>query len=58
MVPGGLDPAGLPTAVQLGGPPRSEQLLLSVVGEIERACGWADRRPPEPDHIPEPGGRQ
>jgi amidase len=49
MVPWSLDADGIPTAVQLGGPPRSEQLLLRLVGQIERTSAWGDRRPPESD---------
>jgi amidase len=37
---------GLPTAIQLVGPPAREDLLLSLSTELERAQPWADRRPP------------
>jgi amidase len=46
MVPWDLDGDGIPTAVQLGAPPRQERLLLSLAGELERAGSWGDRRPP------------
>jgi amidase len=42
---------GLPTAVQLIGPPAGEATLLCLGGQLERARPWADRRPalePEP----------
>jgi amidase len=37
---------GLPLAVQLGGRPLAEGLLLAVAGQLERALPWAERRPP------------
>ncbi len=37
---------GLPTAVQLVGHPASEDVLLSLSTQLERAQPWADRRPP------------
>src|SRR3712207_2143393 len=36
---------GFPLAVQLVGPPRSEPRLLALAAQLERAVGWADRRP-------------
>jgi amidase len=42
-VPAGMTPDGLPLAVQLIGPPGSEQLLLSVAVQLQ---DWTDRRPP------------
>jgi amidase len=36
---------GLPTAVQLVGPPIGEELLLSLASQIEAERPWADRRP-------------
>jgi amidase len=36
---------GLPTAIQLIGPPAREDVLLSLAGQLERAHPWADRRP-------------
>jgi amidase len=52
MLPWDLDSDGLPTAVQLGAPPRQERLLLSLAAELEQVRRWADRRPP----IDESGG--
>jgi amidase len=36
---------GLPTAVQLVGPPAREEVLLSLASQLEAAQPWADRRP-------------
>lgn len=36
---------GLPTAIQLVGPPAREDVLLSLSTQLERARTWADRRP-------------
>jgi amidase len=36
---------GLPTAVQLIGPPAREDLLLSLASQLEQALPWGDRRP-------------
>jgi amidase len=36
---------GLPTAVQLIGPPAREELLLALAGQLEDALPWAARRP-------------
>ena len=38
-------PDGLPTAVQLIGPPAREEVVLSLATQIESALPWADRRP-------------
>ena len=38
-------PDGLPTAVQLIGPPAREDLLLALATQLEQALPWADRRP-------------
>jgi amidase len=38
-------PDGLPTAVQLIGPPAREDLLLALATALEQALPWADRRP-------------
>jgi amidase len=37
---------GLPTGVQLIGPPAREDVLLQLATELERAAPWAGRRPP------------
>ncbi len=36
---------GLPTAVQMIGPPAREDVLLQVATELEEALPWVDRRP-------------
>jgi amidase len=36
---------GLPTSIQLVGPPVGEELLLSLASQIEAARPWSDRRP-------------
>jgi amidase len=36
---------GLPTGVQLIGPPAREDVLLSLSAQLERALPWLDRRP-------------
>jgi amidase len=36
---------GLPTGVQLIGPPVREDVVLSLAAQLERALPWADRRP-------------
>jgi len=36
---------GLPTAVQLVGPPAREEVLLSLAAQLEAALPWADRVP-------------
>ena len=45
-VPAGLTADGLPLAVQLVGRPGDEALLLSLAAQLERATGFASRRPP------------
>jgi len=40
---------GLPTAVQLVGPPAREEVLLGLAGQLERALPWAGRRSPLAD---------
>ncbi|MEA2295897.1 MAG: amidase [Solirubrobacteraceae bacterium] len=44
-VPAGLAADGLPTTVQLVGPPLGEDTLLQVASQLEIARPWADRRP-------------
>jgi amidase len=36
---------GLPTAVQLIGPPAREEVLLQLCAQLEQALPWSDRRP-------------
>jgi amidase len=36
---------GLPTGVQLIGPPAREDVVLQLAGQLEQALPWADRRP-------------
>jgi amidase len=36
---------GLPTAVQLIGPPAREEVVLSLAAQLEQALPWADRHP-------------
>ena len=45
-VPTGLDEDGLPTAVQLAGPPGSETTIVALAAQIERAHPWAHLKPP------------
>jgi len=46
MVPWGLDGDGLPTAVQFGGRPGAERLLLSLVSQLESLA--QPKSPPPP----------
>jgi amidase len=39
-VPAGLDPRGLPLAVQLVAKPGSEAMLLAVAAQLEQARPW------------------
>jgi amidase len=56
MVPWGRDGNGLPVAVQFGGRPGSEKLLLSLVGQLEELRGWSQDRPPiATNHTHDPG---
>ena len=45
VVPVGSRPDGLPTGVQLVGPPGSELLLLAVAGQFELAAPWPRHAP-------------
>ena len=45
-IPAGLDETGLPTAIQLAGPPGSETTIISLAAQIERARPWAQLTPP------------
>jgi amidase len=47
-VPAGLGPDGLPTGVQIAGPPLSEDTLLQVAAQLELVQPWAELRPPAP----------
>jgi amidase len=44
-VPAGARPDGLPTAVQLVGPPGSELTLLAVAGQLEQVAPWRRHAP-------------
>ena len=44
-VPAGLTAAGLPVGAQLLGPANSEELLLSLAGQLEAEERWERRRP-------------
>jgi len=45
VVPAGVRPDGLPTGVQLVGPPGSELTLLAVAGQLEQAAPWRRHAP-------------
>jgi amidase len=45
-IPAGLDETGLPTAIQLAGPPGSETTIISLAAQLERARPWAHLTPP------------
>jgi amidase len=40
---------GLPTAVQLIGPPARDETVLALAAQLERALPWAERRPALPE---------
>ena len=44
-IPVGFGEDGLPTAVQLAGPPLGDETLLQLAGQLEAARSFADRRP-------------
>ncbi|MGZ6690402.1 MAG: amidase [Solirubrobacteraceae bacterium] len=44
-VPAGFDEDGLPTAVQLAGPPNSGPTIVLLAAQIEATRPWAQRRP-------------
>ena len=50
VVPAGFAPDGLPLAVQLVGRPGTEQRLLGVAAQLERARPWTRIADLEPDH--------
>jgi amidase len=45
-VPAGFTDGGLPLSVQLIAPPRREDVLLSLAGQIEAETDWPRHRPP------------
>jgi amidase len=45
-VPTGLDPDGLPTAIQLAAPVNGETTLLSLAAQLEHARPWTNQKPP------------
>lgn len=47
-MPAGFDPRGLPTGVQLIGPPGADARVLAAAVAYERATRWVDHRPPLP----------
>jgi amidase len=50
-VPVGLDPAGLPLAVQLSGRPDDETTLLRLARQLEHAQPWANDTPTAISHL-------
>jgi amidase len=44
-IPAGFDGDGLPTAIQLAGPPNSEPTIISVATQIESVRPWHEYRP-------------
>jgi len=44
-IPAGFDADGLPRAIQLAGPPRSEATIVSLAAQIEAAAPWRHERP-------------
>lgn len=44
-LPLGVTRGGLPIGVQLVGPPRGDQVILALAGQLEAARPWSDRRP-------------
>jgi len=45
-VPAGLTDAGLPIGAQLLGNAGEESQLIALAAQLERECGWQERRPP------------
>jgi aspartyl-tRNA(Asn)/glutamyl-tRNA(Gln) amidotransferase subunit A len=45
-LPAGFDEAGMPLAIQLVAPIGADAALLRAAAAFERACPWAQRRPP------------
>ncbi|MEQ8398869.1 amidase [Thalassobaculum sp.] len=52
-LPTGLDPDGLPMNVQLAGPAFGEAVLIRIAAALDPLVGLGDRRPPEPDRLPD-----
>lgn len=44
-IPAGFDRDGLPTAVQLAGPPNSDTTIVSLAAQLEAARPWQEPRP-------------
>lgn len=44
-MPGGFTASGLPFGLQVVGPMRGERAMLAFGAAVEKATGWADRRP-------------
>jgi amidase len=53
-VPSGVRQDGLPGAVQIVGPPGSEELLLAVAAQLEEAAPWRQIAPRTDSTEPEP----
>jgi aspartyl-tRNA(Asn)/glutamyl-tRNA(Gln) amidotransferase subunit A len=47
-LPNGMSKEGLPTGIQLVGPPDSEERLLILGQRLEEALGWVKKFPIEP----------
>jgi len=49
-LPNGISDEGLPTGVQIAGPPDSEERLLTLGYQLERSLGFVDKLGIEPGH--------
>jgi aspartyl-tRNA(Asn)/glutamyl-tRNA(Gln) amidotransferase subunit A len=49
-LPNGISDKGLPTGVQIAGPPDSEERLLTLGYQLERSLGFVDKLGIEPGH--------
>ncbi|MBX5454322.1 MAG: amidase [Acidobacteriia bacterium] len=47
-LPAGFDRDGMPLAIQFVGPMGGDANVLRLAAAFERACPWADKRPPTP----------